>query len=175
MASDGVCGSALYWFTDYLSGCHQFVALEGASFQPPAVTSGVPQGSILGPLLFLVAFNGIFSISLSNLSDLTGYADDVIYSRKISSASDFACVTADLASLNCWIRAKGFRLNCAKVKSMLISRKRSPPALSLSLEGAYSAGSHEGQAPSGFSVSEPGSLRQALPFHSLQISGPPPP
>jgi len=49
MASASVCGSALPWFTDYLSGRRPFVALKGASSQPAAVTSGVPQGSILGP------------------------------------------------------------------------------------------------------------------------------
>ena len=66
-----VSGPALKWIADYLSGRRQFVVLEGASSSLASVTSGVPQGSILGPLLFLTIFDGIFRLPLSASSEIT--------------------------------------------------------------------------------------------------------
>ena len=59
-----VSGQALKWLADYLSGRRQFVVLEGSSSPPAMVTSGVPQGSILGPLLFIATFDGIFQAAI---------------------------------------------------------------------------------------------------------------
>ena len=87
---DLVTGKALMWISDYLSGRRQFVALEGESSPLAGVTSGVPQGSILGPLLFLASFDGIFRLPLSPSSEITGYADDTTYSKKISDDQDIA-------------------------------------------------------------------------------------
>ena len=72
------------WFRDYLTDRSQSVALQGSSSPSCRVTSGVPQGSILGPLLFILFFDGIFHLPLSPESNLSGYADDITYSRSIS-------------------------------------------------------------------------------------------
>ncbi len=50
--SVGISGSALAWFKSYLSDCHQFVAVNEAVSYRSQVQYGVPQGSVLGPLLF---------------------------------------------------------------------------------------------------------------------------
>ena len=52
-----ILGTALWWFASYLSNRQQWVVLEGAFSDWLPVTSGVPQGSILGPLLLLVFAN----------------------------------------------------------------------------------------------------------------------
>lgn len=50
----GVSGTALKWFTSYLTNCSQFVSLGGKKSLPTLVQQGVPQGSVLGPILFSI-------------------------------------------------------------------------------------------------------------------------
>ena len=52
------------WITDYLTNCVQYVVVGGVSSKPLSVVSGVPQGSVLGPLLFLIYINEMLVASL---------------------------------------------------------------------------------------------------------------
>lgn len=60
----GIKGSLLNWLRDYLSGRYQRVVLDGTTSDPVNVTSGVPQGSILSPLLFNIVMNSISKLPL---------------------------------------------------------------------------------------------------------------
>ena len=84
----GVTGKSLAWFNSYLTGrCQQTVC--GDAISPPAnIIMGVPQGSILGPLLFLVYINGIQSVLQH--SKMTMFADDMAFYCPESSATDKA-------------------------------------------------------------------------------------
>ena len=61
----GILGMPLEWFQNYLSSRQQFVSINGESSNKLPVTCGVPQGSILGPLLLLIYINDISSSSKS--------------------------------------------------------------------------------------------------------------
>ena len=87
LARVGVCGSLYACFEDYLSGRTQRVVLEGTRSTAVDVTSGVPQGSILGPLLFIISVDTLATISISNTADLSMFADDIVYWKRVSTAS----------------------------------------------------------------------------------------
>ena len=72
----GVCGPELAWFTDYLFDRKQVVQINGTLSEPYTVKSGVPQGSILGPLMFIVFFNDLKDNI--NSCDIFQYADDTV-------------------------------------------------------------------------------------------------
>ena len=70
----GVSDSLLQWFRSFLTTCEQRVIINEHSFNWSHVFSGVPQGSILGPLLFIMYVNDISSIVQSNIKM---FADDM--------------------------------------------------------------------------------------------------
>ena len=72
----GIRGNLLEWFKSYLTDRKQFTFINGVNSQDAFVTCGVPQGSVLGPLLFLIYVNDI-QHALKNATKL--FADDIIF------------------------------------------------------------------------------------------------
>ena len=70
----GVRGSSLQWFKSYLYERKQYVYINGECLELKQISCGVPQGSVLGPLLFLIYINDLPNIS--NKLDLNLFADD---------------------------------------------------------------------------------------------------
>ena len=79
LATLNLTSHLLCWIHSYLSNRSQRVKVSGCLSKPCQVLSGVPQGSILGPLLFLIYVNDITNVSLSPQSNLILYADDILY------------------------------------------------------------------------------------------------
>ena len=78
----------LRWIHSYLRRREQHVVVNGAASQSIPVISGVPQGSVLGPLLFLVYIDSISLLQLSEGRKLSLYADDMLLYKTISSDAD---------------------------------------------------------------------------------------
>ena len=121
----GIGGPLLQWFDSYLSHRCQRVMLEGEFSDWLPVTSGVPQGSILGPLLFIIYANDMPDC-LSGESKLALFADDSKLFRSMSSRSSSATLQSDLNSLFQWNEDWKMSFNISKCQVLHMSRKRTP-------------------------------------------------
>jgi len=118
----GIRGMPLEWFQNYLSSRQQFVSINGESSNKLPVTCGVPQGSILGPLLFLIYINDIASSSKSLQFIL--FADDTNLFMSSNNLEDLQQkLISELAGLSCWFKANKLSLNLDKTSYMLFSGK----------------------------------------------------
>ena len=123
--SVGITGSLLQWFKDYLNDRKQRVVLPGANSNWSFVKAGVPQGSILGPLLFLLYINDIVE---SINSSIRLFADDtslyIIVDSPIEAANK---LNSDLQKVHDWATQWLVTFNPLKSEAIIFSRKRAKP------------------------------------------------
>ena len=112
------------WVEDYLSQHFQRVTLNGQCSTWLPVYSGVPQGSILGPLLFSIYINDLTRCSLSRSAKLLMFADDVLLYKPIETHRDFIAFQNDVDTITNWSHENHLSLNINKTKFMLISRSK---------------------------------------------------
>ena len=95
----GVRSSLHSWVADFLEDRQQAVVLEGSKSSSSVVTSVVPQGTVLGPLLFLIYINDMpFCVT----STARLFADDCLLYRRKHTASDSKALKVDLTNLQAW-------------------------------------------------------------------------
>ena len=87
----------------YLTARSQCVVVSGASSQPVHVLSGVPQGSVLGPLLFIFYVNTLANLKLSGGSKLVMYADDLVLHKAIITEEEWIPFQNDINSIVQWV------------------------------------------------------------------------
>ena len=118
----GVQQRELSWFQSYLSSRKQYCRVGGVDSETGEVEVGVPQGSCLGPLLFLIYITDLPSAVQS--STVSMYADDTslcLKSKDISQLNE--AINVDLERLDSWLKGNKLSLNVAKTQSMLIATK----------------------------------------------------
>ena len=107
------------WFVNYLNGRKQIVDYQGMLSAAKSVDVGVPQGSILGPFLFVLYVNDL--PSATRLCSVLMYADDTVL---CCSGRDAFTIENELSnkiiSLGAWLRENRLFLNTVKTESMLI-------------------------------------------------------
>jgi hypothetical protein len=108
------------WISDFLTDRSQAVVLGGARSQVAPVTSGVPQGSVLAPSLFLLFINDIVeSVSHSNIRL---FADDTIIYKQISSVTDVNELQEDLNAVQAWSSSNMMKFNTTKSSMIVFSK-----------------------------------------------------
>ena len=137
LANIGLDDCLLVWLHDYLCNRMQSVVVDGAESDAVPVLSGVPQGSVLGPLLFLIYVNDLPDAVVHPSAIVNLFADDVLLYHTVSNIDDFLAVQESINSVEQWSSSNYLSLNALKCKCMLISRKKHPlqPAQPLLLNG----------------------------------------
>ena len=134
--SFGISGTALTWLSSYLNNWYQIVRIGSASSDPSICHSGVPQGSVLGPLLSSLFISPIGQLVSDFGISHQQYADDAqlyIALKSSGTASAIEKLESCLTSLHCWLCHNGLCLNPDKSEAIIFGthqRLRTFPVIS---------------------------------------------
>ena len=132
LAHYGIRGNQLKWVDSFLTNRTQRVVVNGQASEYAKVRSGVPQGTVLGPLLFLTYINDLPSYVNSTVRL---FADDCVVYRKIAIPQDCQALQTDLTNLCTWEDKWQMEFNPAKCFSVHFTRSRKPQKTIYSLRG----------------------------------------
>ena len=120
MRQYGVDGNINAWLCGFLTNRKMRVVIDGKASEAVPVDSGVPQGTVLGPLLFLCHINGLPDAVKSTVRL---FADDCLLYRQVKSTEDHISFQQDLQNLETWAKTWGMRFNAMKCYIMSINSK----------------------------------------------------
>jgi hypothetical protein len=118
----GITGNILDWLEDFLCNREMTVVVDGETSTSIHVESGVPQGTVLGPILFLCHIN---DLPTSVKSQVRLFADDCLLYRTIRHFNDHIALQEDLKSLEKWAQTWGMNFNTKKCFVMSVKKKSS--------------------------------------------------
>ena len=130
----GVSGTSLALVKSYLTNRYQYVQLESCKSDLLEIKTGIPQGSILGPLFFSILINDIVNSSMK--FSFLMYADDTTIYFNLE---DFPAnnreqeINRELEKLNIWFQLNKLTLNVDKTKCMLFHKRRAVPPINMSM------------------------------------------
>ncbi|MFM9988300.1 RNA-directed DNA polymerase [Flavobacterium sp.] len=166
----GVRGVALQWFNSYLSNRKQCVTLNGATSSIQNIIYGVPQGSILGPLLFILYINDI--VNCSDLLSFILFADDttLVFSCKNLLQLN-QTINVELAKVSDWLKANKLSLNTKKTNFILFGNKhtRSGTKFNIMIDG-YSIEQVDNAKFLGVFVDDKLNWKKHIDYIALKIS-----
>ena len=122
----GISGPTLSWLESFLTKRSMRVVLDGSASEATSVDSGVPQGTVLGPLLFLCHIN---DLPESVTSKVRLFADDCLLYREIDNFDDHLCLQNDLKQLEAWASKWGMRFNASKCYILSIHKNSEKKSL----------------------------------------------
>jgi hypothetical protein len=128
----GIRGKTKNWISSFLTKRFQRVVVNGTSSRWLPVLSGTPQGTVLGPHLFLLHINDIHE-GLSSTTRL--FADDCLLYKDIKTREDEISLQEDLAKMVKWSDTWGMKFNPKKCKTMRVTRRRNPGLTSYNILG----------------------------------------
>ena len=123
LAHYGIQGQTNDWIRAFLTGRQMQVVVDGEQSGSAPVLSGVPQGTVLGPLLFLIYINDMPDV-VSDGTFIRLFADDCLAYRRILTAEDQAILQRDLESLHQWTIRWGMKFNPGKCNIMHLARRK---------------------------------------------------
>ena len=124
LESNGITGKTSSWIRSFLTGRDQKVILDGKVSESAPVTSGVPQGTVLGPLLFLIYINDLPGRAKTSTTRL--FADDCLIYREIRKPSDAKALQDDLDAFQQWEKEWMMEFHPQKCQLLRITRKKTP-------------------------------------------------
>ena len=116
LEKNGIKGKILTWIKSFLTGRYQRVSVNSVLSYETEVTSGVPQGSVLGPLLFLIMIHDIDKDVIH--SALSSFADDTRIMKGVSNIADIRKLQADLNAIYKWTTCNNMQLNGLKFEQL---------------------------------------------------------
>lgn len=134
--SMGIEPNIIRWIACYLSSRKQYVAVNDCVSDTLDVHSGVPQGSVLGPLMFLVYINDIY-LSVHSPVKIRLFADDCVVYANVTDHSDQVRLNDTLHSISVWCETWGLKLNTSKTACITFSNKKEPLEFSYTINTAY--------------------------------------
>ena len=118
----GIYGNLLVWFIDYLHERHQRVIIRGQESEKGLIKAGVPQGSVLGPLLFLIYINDLTLVTQTNMKL---FADDTsLYIEFDNADTASAVLNQDLVDVQAWANQWLVEFSPPKTKLMTCTYKK---------------------------------------------------
>ena len=135
LSKDGLTETELLWFSSYLSDRSQIVNINGQLSSPKLIKTGVPQGSVLGPLLFLLSIND-FPSCLSNATCNIFADDNTVHVNGTSIVEVETLLQKSVDESVKWFRMNRLSVNIDKCHVMLISgRNTSRYLLNIDIDG----------------------------------------
>ena len=119
----GIRNKTKGWITTWLTTRTQRVVVDGEASETVHVKSGVPQGTVQGPLMFLLYINDIGDEITSSIKL---FADDCLLFRTIKSTDDTKILQDDLSKLGLWTSKWQMMFNAKKYYTMRLHRKKQP-------------------------------------------------